>query len=170
MKEGNSFTREKRGFFQAAKKDPPNVRYPINLTKAHQLLCHNKASTDTSSYLFSPKNHGGWSQTSDISRPSLSPSLSSPGFGSFCLLSSEHKGLLKCYEGQSGNLSDPITLLSQLRNFSMRTTQTTTPTADLLVQCVQEKLFGAAVFYTEYFYRAKPTDTDCRLLLLTKYN
>lgn len=52
----------------------------------------------------------------------------------------------------------------------MRTTQTTTPIADLLVQWVQEKLFGAAVSYTEYFYRAKPIDTDCRLLLLTKYN
>lgn len=52
----------------------------------------------------------------------------------------------------------------------MKTTQTTIPTADAFIQGVQEETFSAAVFYTEYFYTAKPTDTDCRVLLLTKYN
>jgi len=52
----------------------------------------------------------------------------------------------------------------------MQKTQTTTPTADDLVQFVQEEMFRAAVFYTEYFYRAKPVNTDCYLPSTTRSN
>lgn len=51
----------------------------------------------------------------------------------------------------SENLWDLTALLSQVQNFIMRTTQTTTPTADRLVQCMQE-VFGAAVFHKDCFF------------------
>lgn len=50
------------------------------------------------------------------------------------------------------------------KNSIMRTTQTTTPTADGLVQCMLE-VFGAAVFHTEYFFieqsQSKQTAGSC---------
>lgn len=88
---------------------------------------------------------------SDIRRPSLPPRDSSPGLEAFGYSALNTNTYLNAIKVKSENLKDITAPLSELQNLIMRTTQTSTPTADGLVQCMQD-MFGAAVFHTEYFF------------------